>query len=621
MKKTITLLTVILAGVWCFAQPPVKDTIYNCRNGFKILLIESSPNLYRFAPEKEDSLGQYFWDFGDGTYAYDISPLHTYVVSGDYVVNFYYTSPDGQCTSWVSDTLPATGSSKCNAFWVAYPTIAVINSIIPDSTFYGSYLFEDLSKGLVVSRKWDFGDSTYSEEQNPVHVYTKAGVYTACLVITTADSCSSTYCSEIWVDFPGFCSLTGTVKDYTGLDGCGFVIELDNGVVLEPVEILPNFILYDGERVKLSYTELNDRESICMAGVIARIDCITEIPPDSCSASFTFYSLPWVSSVPPIYQFDMLNIPENVEVSWDFGDGTVTNDIAPMHRFAHDGYYNVCLTLKTPECYTGSCQTAWFDGYDPEPGLCEGLIRLSTDIILNGQQCNGSAIATLVDSYGNEMQAAGYYWSTGEEGQVIYNLCPGVSYNVVVTDTTGCAVSGSFSFGGSVTYPDSLIGYWNYQQDNLDFLFNLPVYSDSVYCEWDFGDGEKAEGASVTHTFDEATYYMVNLKVYDNNGNVVYDQDILVSAGQALGTDHHNAGTPVVYPVPAQDRLFITIQGLDLKAEKIEILSSGGQTILYNSISQENNTIEINVSDLRPGFYLGRILYQKGNSQTFRFTK
>jgi len=43
--------------------------------------------------------------------------------------------------------------------------------------------FHDLSEGEITSWKWDFGDGTVSEEQNPVHTYKKAGLYIVTLYV------------------------------------------------------------------------------------------------------------------------------------------------------------------------------------------------------------------------------------------------------------------------------------------------------------------------------------------------------------------------------------------------------------------------------------------------------
>lgn len=84
-----------------------------------------------------------------------------------------------------------------------------------------------------------------------------------------------------------------TVKDLTGLDGCGFVFELADGSRLEPVQIgfcgtpplskeitenpLYNFQFVNGKQVRITFEEVPDAMSICMVGKMVRITCLEEI--------------------------------------------------------------------------------------------------------------------------------------------------------------------------------------------------------------------------------------------------------------------------------------------------------------------------------------------------------
>jgi PKD repeat protein len=595
--------------------PPV----HGCEISFDIEVMESYPPQYRFVPEIPDSLGQFYWDLGDGQFSYEFSPVHMYEFSNRYVISLYYSSADS-CTAFATDTISAEGFLQCNAFWESYTNTLIDSTANDYHPVTNHYIFNDRSMGDVVKWEWNLGDGTYSDQMNVEHVYAESGVYTVCLNIKTADSCHSSYCSDIYVDPEFACDFTGTVKDYTGLDGCGLIIKLDNGIVLEPVEIKQNFSLYDGQRVRLSYTELNNRASICMMGIIARINCISEIP-DSCSAVFNHYALPWVSSVPPIYQFEPL-VDSSYATLWDLGDGTITNEYNPMHRFPHDGYYTICLTISNSNgCSNTYCQTDYFEGYESFPVLCDTYIRLTTDFILNGQTCNGSASAALVDAFGNPVNVTAYLWSTGETVPSISGLCPGSTYSVVVKDSSGCAVSGSFSIGNSIIYPDSLIGYWNYEQDNLDFVFNVPILKDDVYCEWDFGDGIIAQGSSVTHSYDSVIDYTVTFRVFDNLGNMLYDQQIAVSPGDATDIDNPESASLSVYPVPAQDRLFITLPNNN-RVSRLDVVASSGQAVqVYTYINQVDENIELDVSELPAGFYIGRLTYNNGIHQVFRFVK
>lgn len=92
---------------------------------------------------------------------------------------------------------------------------------------------------------------------------------------------------------PDTCTTFATVKDLRGLDGCGFVLVLDSGEKLQPVQIFRcgnepleqtngnprnQFDLKDGQRVKIGYKE-SKMPTICMVGSSIELTCITEVSP------------------------------------------------------------------------------------------------------------------------------------------------------------------------------------------------------------------------------------------------------------------------------------------------------------------------------------------------------
>jgi hypothetical protein len=80
------------------------------------------------------------------------------------------------------------------------------------------------------------------------------------LIVLAIVSCSKT--NEI--------ETTGIVNDYTGLDGCGMLIDLDAGGTLEPISIPSNVTLIANRKVKIRYV-IESRASNCMAGSTAKI--------------------------------------------------------------------------------------------------------------------------------------------------------------------------------------------------------------------------------------------------------------------------------------------------------------------------------------------------------------
>jgi hypothetical protein len=88
------------------------------------------------------------------------------------------------------------------------------------------------------------------------------------------------------------CTAPATILDLTGLDGCGFVFELEDGTRLEPLRLfycgtpplskemtedpLFGFTFEAGKKVKIGY-ELSASVSICMVGPVVKITCLEEI--------------------------------------------------------------------------------------------------------------------------------------------------------------------------------------------------------------------------------------------------------------------------------------------------------------------------------------------------------
>jgi len=60
---------------------------------------------------------------------------------------------------------------------------------------------------------------------------------------------------------------SGVVKDYSELDGCGYIIELENGDKINPVIINnANIELQEGDSVEIIYEIIDSIASICMIG-------------------------------------------------------------------------------------------------------------------------------------------------------------------------------------------------------------------------------------------------------------------------------------------------------------------------------------------------------------------
>jgi hypothetical protein len=85
-------------------------------------------------------------------------------------------------------------------------------------------------------------------------------------MFTTA--CNKNTCSD---------SVKAELKDLSNIDGCGLVVKLENGTILDPLNLSDfNIEMTDGKKVWVSYhLTTNLIATICMVGDIIEIDYIT----------------------------------------------------------------------------------------------------------------------------------------------------------------------------------------------------------------------------------------------------------------------------------------------------------------------------------------------------------
>lgn len=66
------------------------------------------------------------------------------------------------------------------------------------------------------------------------------------------------------------------MKNLSGLDGCGWVLELDNGARLEPINLNAFDVkLVEGKKIYVTYEDFPGA-SICMVGQIVKITSVCE---------------------------------------------------------------------------------------------------------------------------------------------------------------------------------------------------------------------------------------------------------------------------------------------------------------------------------------------------------
>ena len=281
----------------------------------------------------------YLWNFGDGTTSTLATPTHAYTANGLYSVRLTVTDTYG-CVStllkpqYISIVTP-----------VADFTVNAIASNCPPLNVQ----FTNTSVN-VASFLWNFGDGGTSQISNPSHIYNTPGTFNATLTVTSPGGCTSVKTQQIVIQGP-----TGTFS-YTPLTGCNpltvnfavssqpgvsFIYDFDDGTLLNttvtsathtytiPGFYLPKVILKNSAGCNVPIIGL---DTIRVTGVAAAFTADTLSRCDNGFVTFTNTSV--TNDVITSYL-------------WDFGDGTTSTDVMPVHFYTNTGIYTPTLTVTT----------------------------------------------------------------------------------------------------------------------------------------------------------------------------------------------------------------------------------------------------------------------------------
>jgi uncharacterized repeat protein (TIGR02543 family) len=146
---------------------PVADFTASPRTG-------RGPLSVNFSDRSTGSITSRLWDFGDATTSDQQNPVHVYNQAGSYTVQLTVSGPGGTNIRSKADYVVVSQSAPAANF------SATPRTGTPPLTVN----FSDSSTGSVTGWLWDFGDTTTSKDQSPVHIYTRAGSYTVRLTVS-----------------------------------------------------------------------------------------------------------------------------------------------------------------------------------------------------------------------------------------------------------------------------------------------------------------------------------------------------------------------------------------------------------------------------------------------------
>ncbi|MCC4769941.1 PKD domain-containing protein [Methanosarcina sp. DH2] len=374
--------------------------------------------------------------------------------------------------------------------------------------------FYDLSENAA-SWHWDFGDGNSSELQNSTHTYFEPGYHTVSLTVNNSVGSSNTSVREDYIfvqalPIPDFSTdiADGTFPltvQFTDESQYAETVEWNFGDGNSSTD--PNPVHTYSEPGLYSVSLIATGNGTSVTKTVEDCTNVTIPPVPDFSANVTDGTFPLT------VQFtDESQYAESVE--WNFGDGSSSTGLNPVHTYSEAGLYSVSLTATG----NGTSVTKTIDSYinvtippvpDFSANVTDGTFPLTIQFTDESQYAE-----TLEWSFGdgnssNELNPIHTYSAAGLYSVSLTATGNGTSVTKTVENYINVVLLPIPDFGANVTtgpYPLT-----------VQFMDNS-IYAESV--EWDFGDGSGSNERNPVHTYEEHGLYTVTLGASGNETTV-----------------------------------------------------------------------------------------------------
>ena len=215
---------------------------------------------------------------------------------------------------------------------------------------------------------------------------------------------------------------------------------------------------------------------------------------------------------------------EELQYSWDFGDGTTGSGVNVTHVYEQGGNYKAVLTVDDMQGTT--CSTSIekvFVTVNARPTAILNAVKIA---------CTGDQIS--FDTLGtNDPDGDGltYTWDfgdgtsgSGSNPTHAYNKGGNYTVKLTVDDKKGTVCSSDVTnINVRINTPPVADAGPNHvccldTVSEFDGSQSYDADGDTLTYTWDFGDGATGDGAKVTHVYKTIGKYLVTLTVNDNSG-------------------------------------------------------------------------------------------------------
>ncbi len=283
----------------------------------------------------------FLWNFGDGTLSTELHPSHQYEESGVYTISLQASNALGVTVKKEKQLIVDLERGPKAAF-----EVRLARQYLPDQEIS----FKNTSERAEFYQ-WNFGDGEASSEAEPVHQYYNSGTYEVMLIASNSLGCADTIvhpvviqpvvpevdfsfdppqgCRPLTVQFRNL-SRYADPTTYRWSFGASEGVSADENPTYTYYE--PGIYTVTLQASNTAGVTVEERKEFSVE-VFENPRAYFNLRPERVFLSEAVY---------------FINLSVGADTyQWDFGDGTISEEISPEHVYAQTGTYDVMLIAQS----------------------------------------------------------------------------------------------------------------------------------------------------------------------------------------------------------------------------------------------------------------------------------
>jgi len=480
--------------------------------------------------DRDGSIINYSWDFGDGSEGTGKSVKHSYAAPGVYKVYLIVQDNSTSISDKNSDSLTVI---------INYPPVAQAG---PDQVVTTSSVSFDAGEssdqdGAITQYAWDFGDNSSGSGQTTTHYYKNPGIYKVILTVTDDSKTGTQKTSdELFVNVNRK-PIADAGMDQIGAPGQELAFSAANSSDPDGEIVFYRWDFGDGETADgIETSHKFQYPGTYTVGLIVGDNTGHKEAIDFDNVKVVINESPVAVAGKDIITAPGLSVnfsgnlstdPDGslVDFEWTFTDtGSVFKGNQITRSFSHPGIYTAVLRVKDNGEAINSFAEDRINIYvNDRPAA-----RLAGDIIT----CDPSVVISGADSGDPDGDPLTYSWDFGDGSPlqqgitVSHNYSEGGTYPVILTVDDGKSLPNSTSTA-SILVKINKAPLAEAGPDKTICAGDIVLFDGGATIDpegglikfiWDFGDGTTAEGMNPSKTYKKGGIYRVTLFVKDDSG-------------------------------------------------------------------------------------------------------